>query len=88
MIIRLNGIQSVEGLKWACSVGRSRAFCYNGKVDIIPDKVIRSQLARSTCPPGFSSNVKICIAVYIILVIFVLFLLVMHIWVNLKVLKI
>jgi hypothetical protein len=57
-------------------------------VPIVPDRVIWSQLARSTCTPGFSSSVKICIAVYIILVLFVLFLLVMRIWVDLQVLKI
>jgi hypothetical protein len=44
--------------------------------------------ARLTYPPGFSSNVKICIAVYIIYVLLVLFLLVMRIWVDLQVLKI
>jgi hypothetical protein len=55
--------------------------------NVVPDRVIQSQLARSTRPPGFNLSVKICIAVYIILVLFVL-LLVMHIWVDLQVLQI
>jgi hypothetical protein len=33
----------------------------------------------------FSANVKICVTVYIISVLFMLFLLVMHIWVDLYV---
>ncbi len=45
----------------------------------VPDRVIRSQLARSTRLPGFTSNVKRFITVYIILVLFVLFLLVLRI---------
>ncbi len=57
-------------------------------VDIVPDRVIQSQLGRSTHPPGFSSNVKICSVVYIILVLIVLILLLMHIWVDLQVLEI
>jgi hypothetical protein len=47
-----------------------------------------SQLARLTLPPGFSSNVKLFITVYIVSVLFVLFFLVMHIWIDLQVLKI
>jgi hypothetical protein len=54
----------------------------------VPDRVIRSQLARPTRLPGFNSSVKICIAVYIILVLSVLVLLVMHILVDLQVLQI
>jgi hypothetical protein len=60
------------------------------KLDTEPvlDKVIWSQLATSTHQPGFHLNVKNCVYVYIILVIFVLFLLVMCIWVDLQVLEI
>ncbi len=49
------------------------------------EKVIQIQLARSTCPPGFSSNVIISITMCIILVLFVLFLPVICIWVDLQV---
>ncbi len=52
------------------------------------ERVIRSQLARPTCLLGFSYNVKICVAVNIFSVLFVLFLLVMRIWVDLQVLEI
>jgi hypothetical protein len=54
-------------------------------------------MARPTRPPGFSLNVKLCIGVYIVSVLllccyscllFVLFLLVMRIWIDLQVLKI
>ncbi len=38
----------------------------------VPDTVIRSQLARPTRLPGFNLSVKICIAVSVILVLFVL----------------
>ncbi len=54
----------------------------------VPDRVIRSQLARSTCLPEFNLSGKICIDVCIILGLFVLFLLVLCIWVDLQVLKI
>jgi hypothetical protein len=37
----------------------------------VPDRVIRTQLARSTRLPGCTLNVKIFITVYIILVLFV-----------------
>jgi hypothetical protein len=58
-------------------------------VDIsVPDRGIRSQVASSTRLSGFKSKVKICVAMYIILVLFVLFLLVMCIWGDLQVLEI
>jgi hypothetical protein len=44
----------------------------------VPDRVIRSQLARPTRSPGFSLNVKICDAMHIIPEPFVLFLLVIY----------
>jgi hypothetical protein len=43
----------------------------------VPDRVIRSQLARPTRLLGFSSDVKSCVAVCIIYVLFVLFFLIM-----------
>jgi hypothetical protein len=54
----------------------------------VPDRGTQSQLARSTRQPRFNTSVKICIAVYIVLVLFVLFLLVMCIWAGLQVLEI
>jgi hypothetical protein len=52
---------------------------------IATEKVIQIQLAKSTCPPGFSLNVIISITMCIILVLFVLFLPVICIWVDLQV---
>jgi hypothetical protein len=40
---------------------------------VVPDRVIRSQLARLTHPQGFSSNLKLYNAVNIVSVLFVLF---------------
>ncbi len=60
--------------------------CVFYTISLVPDRDIWSQLASSTLLSGFKSNVEICIAVYIILVLFVLFLLVMCILGNLQVL--
>ncbi len=52
------------------------------------DRDIRSQLARQTHLLAFIPDVKSCIVMYIISVLFVLFLLVMCIWIDLQVLQI
>ncbi len=54
---------------------------------IVPDRDIWSQLARPTSLLGFSLDIKSCVAMCIISVLFVLFLLVMCIWVDLQVIE-
>ncbi len=60
----------------ADSVGDEHLKLFASTVSV-PDRVIWSQLARPTRPPMFNSNVKIYVAVYMILVLFVVILLVM-----------
>jgi hypothetical protein len=61
-------------------------FVY-GEVSV-PGRVIRSQQARLTLPPGLVWMEKLCIDMCVVSVLFVLCLLVMHIWIDSQVLMI